>query len=94
MPSQQIKVRLALREATEALIAAYWSDQPKYHLERAQDCLTAALCGGSGNKDDLVDLIANAMDDVHDMDVTFDDYAKAVADALIQSAIPETPKGE
>ena len=88
MTLQQIKVRLALRDATEALTIAYWSDQPDHHLERAQTALTNALCGGDGNKDDLVDLIANAMDDVRDADVTFDDYAKAVADALIQSAIP------
>ena len=83
MSLQRIKVRLALRDATEALIIAHWSEDPKHHLERAQDRLTAALCGGSGNKDDLIDLIANAM-----ADVTFDGYAKAIADALIKSAIP------
>jgi len=89
MALQQIKARLALREATEALIVAHWSEDPKHHLERAQRCLTTALCGGNGNKDDLVDLIANTMDDVHDEDVPFEDYAKAIADALIQSAIPD-----
>ena len=53
MTLHQIKVRLALRDATEALIIAYWSDQPDHHLERAQAALTTALCGGDGNKDNI-----------------------------------------
>jgi len=31
---------------------------------------------------DLTEIIRDAMDSVHDMDVTFDDYAKAAAEAV------------
>lgn len=35
------------------------------------------------DRDDLIDLIEAALDNVHDMDVTLRDYAEAAADAVI-----------
>ena len=81
--------KAAARDLENNLSATYWSEHD-FHLERAVDALCRFLTDG-GNRDHLIDLIANAMDDVHDMDVTMDDYAKAVADAIINTAIP---KGE
>ena len=39
-------------------------------------------------RDELIDLIENAIDNVHDLDVTHRDYAEAAADAVL-AALPE-----
>ena len=80
-----LQTRYALREASESLLVAYWTKRP-VHIHEARERLVEALCGG--DKDILIDLIENAIDNVHDMDVTFTDYATSVADALLDYAAP------
>ena len=92
MNTRYIPTRYHLREAAESLLVAYWTQDP-YHVRQARQALTEALCGG-GDKEILIDIIENAIDNVHDMDVTFTDYATAVVNALLNTAIPKVENGE
>lgn len=90
--TRYIETRYSLNSASESLVVAYWSN-PDFHVPNAREAITRALCGG--DRATLIDMIENAMDNVHDMDVTFTDYATAVADALLDYAAPlPTPDDE
>jgi len=45
--TRHIETRYALREATERLVVAYWSDtNPDFHVRQARGYICDALCGG------------------------------------------------
>ena len=82
-----------LDAAADALKVAYWTDNP-YHVANAREALTKALCGDY-EEQVLIDVIEEAIDDVHDFGVTSRDYAKSVVKALLDYAapVPATPEG-
>lgn len=83
--SDIIKTRIHLQYAAERLLVAYWAENTNYHRNEARSDLRRALGG-----DDLEGIIVEAIDNVHDMDVTFEDYARSIVNALLDHAIPLT----
>lgn len=80
-----IHTRSNLNGACESLSVAYWT-QDAFHIDMARQRLTKALCGG--RYEDLLDLIGEAISETHDLDVTDKDYAVAVAEAILNYAVP------
>ena len=80
-----VQTRYNLNSACESLSVAYWT-QETFHIDSARQRLTQALCGGK--YEDLLDLIEEAISDTHDLDVTDRDYAVAVAEAILNYAVP------
>jgi len=78
---------LHARSLSDKLLLAHWDQASReFHRERAEDLLIDLLSNGSG-EDDLLDLIASAIADVHDIDTTTDEYARSVLDALIKEVL-------
>ncbi|MDG4650084.1 hypothetical protein P6F26_16675 [Roseibacterium sp. SDUM158017] len=96
MRNPLIATRVRLQDAAESLSVAYWIMSERsagdYHLRSAGKSLMRALAGSESEhnheREGLRELIREAIENVHDMDVTFDDYAEGVIDALMESAIP------
>lgn len=86
-----IRTKHRLFDASESLVLAYWTKN-EYHVCGARESLVKALCGG--DRAELEDMIAEAIRDTHDIDVTDADYARAVVDALLDYAIPDVENNE
>ena len=89
--TRYVQTRYQLNSACESLSVAYWT-QDAFHIDMARQRLTQALCGGT--YEDLLDLIGEAISDTHDLDVTDKDYAVAVAEAILNYAVPKTKEEE
>ena len=77
----------------ESLNLAYWTND-KYHVEQAREKLLWALSGDSTNSlDNLVDLIANAIDETIDVGWTSEQAAERIVDVLLEGAIPAIAAG-
>lgn len=84
---QAIASAIRARSLSDKLLLAHWDQASReFHRERAEDLLIDLLSNGSG-EDDLLDLIASAIADVHDIDTTTDEYARSVLDALIKEVL-------
>lgn len=74
------------------LLASYDNERRQFHVRQARHYLLCVLAQDVAAMPEvratLVDLIENAMDSVHDMDVTFKDYANAVVDVLLENVVP------
>lgn len=89
---------LTARQLSDRLLLAHYdTGRADHHLRQARHYLLMLLTQDSGLVPELraalVDDIENAIDDVHDMDVTFKDYAESIADKLIENIAP-TNQGE
>ncbi len=87
------RTHLTARQMSDRLLLAHYdTDRAEHHLRQARQYLLMLLTQDSGLfpevRATLVDLIENAIDDVHDIDVTFNDYAESVVDALLQNVVP------
>jgi hypothetical protein len=72
----------------DELLLAHWNLASRdHHRTRAKEYLIQLLSGGEG-MECLLDLISNAITDVHDIDATTDDYAVAVFNALVKEVVP------
>jgi hypothetical protein len=83
---------LTARQLSDRLLLAhYGTDKADHHLQQARHYLLMLLTQDSGLMPELratlVDDIENAIDDVHDMDVTFKDYAESIAEKLIERVL-------
>jgi len=90
---------LTARQMSDRLFLAHYdADRADHHMRQARQQLLALLTQDSGPipevRATLVDLIENAIDDVHDMDVTFKDYAESVVDALLENVVPMPERDE
>ena len=81
-----VQTRYHLNSACESLSVAYWT-QETFHFDMARQRLTQALCGGK--YEDLLDLIEGAISDTRDIGVTDRDYAVAVAEDILNYAVPK-----
>lgn len=85
---------LYARDLSERLLVASWTnDSRDYHLEQARKKLIMLLYSGDPSdvqvaRSAVLDLIATAIDDAHDVGVPTADYAEAVLEALLDSVAP------
>lgn len=87
--TRYIETKCHLSSVAEHLAVAYWIEG-NFHPKEAREELTHALCG-SYSRDALEEMIVEAIDNVHDMDVTFEDYARSIVDAILNYAVPLDP---
>lgn len=83
-----IQTRTRLNLASEHLTVAYWSGE-KYHADKAREAFLMALAGcHEASRENLVDLIASAIDDTIDVDWTSEQAAGRIVEVLLDDVIP------
>ena len=93
------RTHLTARQMSDRLLLAHYdTGKTMHHLRQARQNLLFMLSQDHTSvfeaRDMLVDIIESAIDDVHDMDVTFEDYAESVVDALLENVVPMPERDE
>jgi len=84
---QYIKSLARLNSACDSLVSAYEESDTSYHVKQARAAFCRALSGGV-DYEGLLDLVEEAVNETHDIDVTDRDYARAVVNALLDTVAP------
>ena len=86
-----LKYRLAM--CADRLNVAYWTGE-KFHVDKAREELLIALAGGHDEpRENLEDLISQAIDDTMDVGWTSEQAAKRVVEVLLDDVIPPIKEG-
>lgn len=87
-----VTAKIRADKIADSCCVAFWKDADTFHVKNAREQLTNLISGAPPGADNhrawAIDLIEGALSNANDIDVTFENFAEAVLDAILDAAIP------